>query len=59
MSGNGMSVVASPVYHGHPGYYNGNGNGYPPPANGLLVQPPPTQLPVQTLPSPNAPGEYQ
>lgn len=59
MSGNGMPGGASPPYHGHPGYYNGNGNGYPPLANGLLIQPPSTQLPAQALPSPNAPGEYQ
>jgi hypothetical protein len=59
MPGSGMPAGASPGYHGHPSYYNGNGTGYPSLASGLLIQPQPTQLPVQALPSPNAPGKYQ
>ena len=59
IQGNGIPAGAPPAYHGHTGYYNGNGNGYPPPANGPLIQQLPNQLPAQVLPSPNAPGEYQ
>jgi hypothetical protein len=58
MPGNAMQPSAPPTYNGHSGYYNSNGNGYTPPSNGLLIQPPPTQLPVQALPSTSAPGDY-